>query len=64
MACGNGKYLLGGILVGEADEYNMLKQVVNNKMTLPETPEDFILGAGCRFEADAPFPGWAERERR
>ena len=41
----DGKYLLGGILVGEAEEYNMLKQVVNNKMVLPATPEDFILGA-------------------
>ncbi|WP_163322760.1 nitrite reductase large subunit NirB [Draconibacterium mangrovi] len=41
----DGKYLLGGILVGEAEEYNMLKQVVNNKMVLPENPEDFILGA-------------------
>jgi nitrite reductase (NADH) large subunit len=41
----DGKYLLGGILVGEADEYNMLKQVVNNKMVLPENPEDFILSA-------------------
>ncbi|HYQ59184.1 MAG TPA: nitrite reductase large subunit NirB [Draconibacterium sp.] len=41
----DGKYLVGGILVGEAEEYNMLKQVVNNKMVLPENPEDFILGA-------------------
>lgn len=39
------KYLLGGILVGDAEEYNLLKQVVNNKMELPENPEDFILGA-------------------
>lgn len=41
----DGKYLLGGILVGEADEYNLLKQVVTNKMVLPANPEDFILGA-------------------
>ncbi len=41
----DGKYLLGGILVGEAEEYNLLKQVVNNKMVLPANPEDFILGA-------------------
>jgi nitrite reductase (NADH) large subunit len=39
------KYLLGGILVGESEEFNLLKQVVNNKMPLPENPEDFILGA-------------------
>ncbi|KAB2809865.1 MAG: nitrite reductase (NAD(P)H), partial [Paludibacter sp.] len=38
------KYLLGGILVGDAGEYNLLKQVVNNKMVLPANPEDFILG--------------------
>ncbi len=41
----DGKYLLGGILVGEAEEFNLLKQVVNNKMALPPNPEDFILGA-------------------
>lgn len=41
----DGKYLLGGILVGQADEYNLLKQLVNNKMVLPPNPEDFILGA-------------------
>ncbi|NOU61259.1 nitrite reductase large subunit NirB [Marinifilum caeruleilacunae] len=39
------KYLLGGILVGESEEFNLLKQVVNNKMPLPANPEDFILGA-------------------
>ncbi|MEL7585578.1 MAG: nitrite reductase large subunit NirB [Prolixibacteraceae bacterium] len=40
----DGKYLLGGILVGEAEEYNLLKQVVNNKMRLPANPENFIFG--------------------
>ncbi|WP_423128206.1 nitrite reductase large subunit NirB [Gaoshiqia sp. Z1-71] len=40
----DGKYLLGGILVGEAEEYNLLKQVVTNKMVLPPNPENFILG--------------------
>lgn len=39
------KYLLGGILIGEAEQYNMLLQTVNNKIILPENPEDLILGA-------------------
>nr|WP_299070798.1 nitrite reductase large subunit NirB [uncultured Allomuricauda sp.] len=41
----DGKTLLGGILVGEADDYNMLLQLYQNKMALPENPEDLILGA-------------------
>lgn len=40
----DGKHLLGGILIGDADAYNMLLQTVNNKMTLPPNPEDLILG--------------------
>ena len=39
------KHLLGGILVGEAEEYNLLLQMANNKMALPPNPEDLILGA-------------------
>jgi nitrite reductase (NADH) large subunit len=41
----DGKYLLGGILIGDADAYNMLLQTVNNKIALPPNPEDMILGA-------------------
>ena len=41
----DGKYLLGGILVGDADAYNMLLQTVNNKLVLPADPEDIILGS-------------------
>lgn len=41
----DGKFLLGGILVGDAEEYNMLKQIVNNKILLPKNAEDLILGA-------------------
>jgi nitrite reductase (NADH) large subunit len=41
----DGKYLLGGILIGDADAYNMLLQTVNNKITLPPNPEDLILGS-------------------
>ncbi len=41
----DGKYLLGGVLVGDADAYNILLQTVNNKIVLPPNPEDLILGA-------------------
>jgi nitrite reductase (NADH) large subunit len=41
----DGKYLLGGILIGDADAYNMLLQTVNNKLILPPNPEDLILGS-------------------
>ncbi len=40
----DGKYLLGGILIGDATAYNMLLQTVNNKLLLPPNPEDLILG--------------------
>lgn len=41
----DGKYLLGGILVGEAESYNMLLQTCKNKVVLPPNPEDVMLGA-------------------
>ena len=41
----DGKHLLGGILVGDADAYNMLLQTAKNKVLLPPNPEDVILGA-------------------
>ncbi|MGI4728968.1 MAG: nitrite reductase large subunit NirB [Janthinobacterium lividum] len=41
----DGKYLLGGILIGDADAYSMLLQTVNNKLVLPPNPEDLILGS-------------------
>ncbi|TAH00259.1 MAG: nitrite reductase large subunit [Sphingobacteriales bacterium] len=41
----DGKTLLGGILVGEAEQYNMLLQTFKNKVILPPNPEDVILGA-------------------
>ncbi len=41
----DGKRLLGGILVGDTSNYNMLWQMVQNKMPLPPEPEDLILGA-------------------
>ncbi|MFD1470480.1 nitrite reductase large subunit NirB [Hymenobacter caeli] len=41
----DGKYLLGGVLIGDAEAYSMLLQTVNNKLVLPPHPEDLILGA-------------------
>ncbi|WP_426059180.1 nitrite reductase large subunit NirB [Hymenobacter sp. B1770] len=41
----DGKYLLGGVLIGDAEAYNMLLQTVNNRIVLPPHPEDLILGA-------------------
>ncbi|PCH69642.1 MAG: nitrite reductase (NAD(P)H) [Bacteroidales bacterium] len=49
----DGKSLLGGILVGDAEDYNMLHQIYLNGMTLPENSEDLILGA--RGEGGASF---------
>lgn len=42
---GDGKYLLGGILVGDAGSYNKLHQIYLNKITCPDNPEDLILGS-------------------
>ncbi|QDA61073.1 nitrite reductase large subunit NirB [Hymenobacter jejuensis] len=41
----DGKYLLGGVLIGDADAYNLLLQTVTNKIILPPNPEDLLLGA-------------------
>lgn len=38
------KKLLGGILVGDAKDYNLLLQIMQNNMPLPPKPEDLILG--------------------
>lgn len=48
----DGKQLLGGILVGEAEQYNMLLQTCKNKVVLPPNPEDLILGARGGAETD------------
>jgi nitrite reductase (NADH) large subunit len=42
---GDGKQLLGAILVGDASEYNGLLQMMLNAIPLPEHPEDLILPA-------------------
>ncbi len=50
----DGKELLGGILVGDAEQYNMLLQTCKNKVVLPPNPEDIILGSrGGETEAGA-----------
>lgn len=41
----DGKTLYGGILVGEADNYNMLLQTFKNGIVLPPNPEDLMLGS-------------------
>ena len=41
----DGKQLLGGILIGDAEQYNMLLQTAKNKVVLPLNPEDVILGS-------------------
>lgn len=48
----DGKKLLGGILVGDAESYNMLLQLYLNEMPLPASPEDLILGARNGSEAN------------
>lgn len=49
----DGKYLLGGILVGDASQYNLLHQMVLNAMPLPAQPETLIVGAAPAGMADA-----------
>ncbi len=41
----DGKELLGGVLVGDADAYNMLLQICKNKMALPPDPMELIIKA-------------------
>jgi nitrite reductase (NADH) large subunit len=49
----DGKTLLGGILVGDAEQYNMLLQTCKNKVVLPPNPEDVILGSRGGEESGA-----------
>lgn len=39
----DGKFLLGGVLVGDASEYGTLLQMMLNRIELPEAPEFLIL---------------------
>ncbi len=49
----DGKYLLGGVLIGDASQYNILHQMVMNKMPLPENPETLIVGGGGKANDEA-----------
>ena len=59
----DGKKLLGGILVGDAADYNMLHQVYLNGMTIPEDPSQLILPAsegGASFGSVLDLPDDAQ----
>ncbi|MBL0744779.1 nitrite reductase large subunit NirB [Chryseolinea lacunae] len=49
----DGKLLLGGILVGDASQYNLFHQMVMNRMALPAQPESLIIGAPGKGEEGA-----------
>lgn len=49
----DGKTLLGGILVGDAEDYHILHQMYLNGIALPENAEELIVGA--RGEGGSPF---------
>ncbi len=49
----DGKYLLGGILVGDTSQYNMLLQTYKNAILLPPNPEDLMLGSRGGEAAEA-----------
>lgn len=49
----DGKKLLGGILIGDASDYNMFHQIYLNGLPIPEDAEELILGA--RGEGGAAF---------
>lgn len=49
----DGKTLLGGILVGDAEDYNILHQMYLNGMPLPDNAEELIVGA--RGEGESAF---------
>lgn len=51
--------LLGGILVGDASAYGVLRPMVASGLTLPENPEDLILPAG-RGGAEIGLPDEAQ----
>jgi nitrite reductase (NADH) large subunit len=48
----DGKYLLGGVLIGDAEAYNILLQTVTNQIVLPPNPEDLILGSRGGAESE------------
>ncbi|WP_318345482.1 nitrite reductase large subunit NirB [Flagellimonas baculiformis] len=60
----DGKTLLGGILVGDAEDYNMLHQMYRNNISLPENAEELIVGArgegGSAFGSAMDLPDTAQ----
>ncbi|MGD1961822.1 MAG: nitrite reductase large subunit NirB [Fulvivirga sp.] len=58
----DGKRLLGGILVGDASQYNMLWQIMDNELALPPAPEELILASRGDAGSDAlgPLPDSAQ----
>ncbi len=46
----DGKYILGGILVGDSKEYNKLAQMMKNNDVLPEDPSELIIGRNAEKE--------------
>ncbi|MEP3388445.1 MAG: nitrite reductase large subunit NirB, partial [Reichenbachiella sp.] len=56
----DGKKLLGGILVGDAEAYGMLLQVTLNGMALPPNPEDLILGSRGGESTEMELPDTAQ----
>ncbi len=49
----DGKYLLGGILIGDASQYNLFHQMVVNKIPLPAQPETLIIGTPGKADEGA-----------
>ena len=49
----DGTRLIGGILIGDASQYNMLHQMVANKMALPANPSSLIVGGGSSSNDEA-----------
>lgn len=60
----DGKKLLGGILVGDATDYNMLHQIYLNGMPIPENAEELIIGGrgegGSSFGSAMDLPDTAQ----
>ncbi|MBI1770387.1 MAG: nitrite reductase large subunit [Bacteroidetes bacterium] len=46
----DGKFLLGGILVGDAAQYHLFHQMVANKIPLPNQPESLIFGTSSKTD--------------
>ncbi|MBS6436647.1 nitrite reductase large subunit NirB [Pantoea sp.] len=64
VVCGEGKTLLGGVLVGDSADYSTLLQTMLNQMALPAAPESLILpalaGAPSRALGVAALPDSAQ----